>query len=98
MNIRDVIKSIFFLFPKIKKIKKFVWNRELEYDSTNTNNDWVILKLSTSLIFNDDVKPACLPNETWTPDVDGNENCYVSGWGVNEEGTVFSLNSILDSG
>ena len=53
--------------------------------------------MSTSLIFNDDVKPACLPNETWTPDVDGNENCYVSGWGVNEEGTVFSLNSELDS-
>merc|ERR1712200_259966 len=49
------------------------------------NNDFVILKLSSALTFNDDVGPICLPNPDHAPDATG-QTCFVSGWGTLESG------------
>ena len=47
------------------------------------NNDIIILKLKSSLNFNSNVQPACLPSSNWAPENDEKmkERCFVSGWG-----------------
>ena len=43
----------------------------------------VIMKLSSPLILNNDVQPACLPADNWAPENDNNlkQKCFTSGWG-----------------
>merc|ERR1712038_1022241 len=60
-----------------------VWNEEMPY--VGNNNDFIILKLSSSLTFNDNVGPACLPDPDHAPDATG-QTCFVSGWGTLESG------------
>jgi len=60
-----------------------VWNADMPYQGNN--NDFVILKLSSSLNFNDDVQAACLPDASYAPDESG-QTCYVSGWGTLQSG------------
>ena len=48
-----------------------------KYDSKKKNNDIAILKLDKNLIFNDNVKPACLPDSSVSYDGVG----IASGWG-----------------
>ena len=47
------------------------------YDRKKKNNDIAILKLHKALIFNDNVKPACLPDSSVSYDGVG----IASGWG-----------------
>ena len=44
------------------------------------NNDIALLRLKTSIIFNDHVSPICLPDHDEV--VDGTGGCKVTGWGV----------------
>merc|ERR1719266_1057330 len=61
------------------EIANGVWNAEMPYQGNN--NDFVILKLSSALTFNDNVGPACLPEPDFAPDTTG-QTCFVSGWGT----------------
>jgi len=65
------------------EIANGVWNAEMPYQGNN--NDFVILKLSSALTFNDNVGPACLPEPDFAPDTTG-QTCFVSGWGTLESG------------
>ena len=53
----------------------------MPFDQETKANDYVILKLISSLTFNDDVYPACLPDPSFAPDTTG-QTCFVSGWGA----------------
>ena len=65
-----------------------VWSNSYPYDATTSDNDFVILKLSSSLVFNENVQPACLPNySSYAPEISG-QTCYVSGWGALQSGTM----------
>ena len=48
-----------------------------KYDRKKKNNDIAILKLHKALIFNDNIKPACLPDSSVSYDGVG----IASGWG-----------------
>ena len=56
------------------------------YNNTTDDNDLAILKLTSSLTFNENVLPACLPDPSYTPE-DRGEFAVVSGWGYTSEGT-----------
>ena len=56
------------------------------YNSMKMDNDVAILKLTSSLTFNENVQPACLPDPSFTPE-DSGEFAVVSGWGTTSEGT-----------
>ena len=56
------------------------------YNSMTLDNDLAILKLKSSLTFNENVQPACLPDPYFTPE-DSGEFAVVSGWGTTSEGT-----------
>merc|ERR1711874_807827 len=58
-------------------------NEEMPY--VGNNNDFIILKLASTLTFNDDVGAACLPDADHAPDATG-QTCFVSGWGTLESG------------
>merc|ERR1711962_738923 len=60
-----------------------VWNEEMPY--VGNNNDFIILKLSSALTFNDNVGRICLPEPDHAPDATG-QTCFVSGWGTLESG------------
>merc|ERR1711962_1649639 len=60
-----------------------VWNEEMPY--VGNNNDFIILKLSSPLTFNENVGPICLPDPDHAPDASG-QTCFVSGWGTLESG------------
>ena len=52
------------------------------------NNDFVILKLSSALTFNENVYPACLPDASHAPEVETPaQTCFVSGWGTLQSGS-----------
>ena len=61
-----------------------IWNQDLVYNAVTFDNDWIILKLDSSLNFNEDVQPACLPTPNWFPELDASSRCIVSGWGLLE--------------
>jgi len=65
------------------EIANGVWNANMPYQGNN--NDFIILKLSSPLTFNENVYPACLPDADHAPD-DSGETCFVSGWGTLESG------------
>lgn len=64
---------------QFSEIERLVWNTQQPYQPGSHNNDAVLLKLKTPLTFNDDVKPACLPDADFDP---SGLSCYVSGWGT----------------
>merc|ERR1719435_749746 len=67
------------------EIANGVWNADMPYQGNN--NDFVILKLSSALTFNDNVYPACLPDADHAPEVETPaQTCFVSGWGTLESG------------
>ena len=82
--------TVFFLIifyfkkKKIRRIEKFIWNNEEEYNSETKENDIIILKLNKPLLLDENrVQPACLPTDLWpirNRDNFTNE-CFVSGWG-----------------
>ena len=55
---------------------------------SNHNKEWfdsdvAILKLSSPLMYNAHVGPACLPpNQAFYPEDNGENNAYISGWGL----------------
>merc|ERR1739846_75608 len=65
------------------EIANGVWNSAMPY--SGNNNDFIILKLSSALSFNENVGPACLPEAGFAPDSTG-ETCVVSGWGTLNSG------------
>jgi len=65
------------------EIANGVWNANMPY--SGNNNDFIILKLSSALTFNDNVGAACLPEPNYAPDATG-QTCFVSGWGTLESG------------
>merc|ERR1712037_215977 len=65
------------------EIANGVWNSAMPY--SGNNNDFIILKLSSALSFNENVGPACLPEPGFAPDSTG-ETCVVSGWGTLNSG------------
>ena len=60
------------------------------YNSMKLDNDIAILKLKSSLTFNDTVQPACLPHQYFTPE-DTGDLAVVSGWGTTSEGNKLAL-------
>ena len=62
-----------------------------KYDRKKKNNDIAILKLDKNLIFNDNVKPACLPDSSVSYDGVG----IASGWGDIDSKYFFFLISKL---
>ena len=52
-----------------------------EYNGRNLNNDLSILKLSFPLNWTESVRPACLPDVSFTPE-ENSQMGFVSGWGV----------------
>ena len=68
-----------------------IWNtsKGFEYDDTTHDNDFIILKLGSPLIFNEDVQPACLPSSKDYLGSDSTEDrCFTSGWGTLEYGKL----------
>ena len=73
----------------MKQIKSVIWNEQsgFQYNDETSNNDIVILKLSSPLSYNDNVQPACLPSSSnWTPENNSKNRCFVSGWGTTTPG------------
>jgi len=65
------------------RVKKVI--NHPNYNSKTNDNDIAILKLESPLTFNENVKPACLPDSSFTP---GHEqSAFVSGWGDMEYDT-----------
>ena len=48
----------------------------------NVDSDVAIIKLSSPLTFNSDVRPACLPSQDFYPENEGKYNAITSGWGM----------------
>merc|ERR1712051_869554 len=65
------------------EIANGVWNSAMPY--SGNNNDFIILKLSSALSFNENVGAACLPEPGFAPDSTG-DTCVVSGWGTLNSG------------
>ena len=54
-----------------------------EFNEKTLDNDFIILKLGSPLIFNKDVRPACLPSSKDYLSLDSTEDrCFTSGWGT----------------
>ena len=76
------------------EIANGVWNADMPYQGNN--NDFIILKLSSALTFNENVYPACLPDASHAPDAETPpQTCYVSGWGTLESGIPLSFSQYL---
>jgi len=82
-NIRAGVKNKNDNSGQTIDISHGVWNEEMPY--VGNNNDFIILKLASTLTFNDDVGAACLPDADHAPDTTG-QTCFVSGWGTLESG------------
>ena len=68
-----------------RNIAQVIYNNNpgFQYNDNTFNNDFVIIKLSSPLAFNDDVKPACLPSSTSYLGTSSTEaRCFTSGWGT----------------
>ena len=61
------------------------------------DNDVAILKLKSSLTFNDTVQPACLPHQSFMPE-DTGDLAVVSGWGTTSEGNKLASSYHYDYG
>ena len=68
-----------------------IWNtsKGFEYDDTTHDNDFIILKLGSPLIFDKGVKPACLPSSKEYLGLNSTEDrCFTSGWGTLKSGKL----------
>ena len=71
-------------------------NPGFQFNSTTFDNDFVILKLDSPLVFNADVQPACLPPSASYLDTSSTEErCFTSGWGTLSPGELFVLSLIF---
>merc|ERR1712064_254109 len=77
-NIAGNIESI---APQTIRVESVI--KRSDYDTDSVNNDIAILKLSSDVVFNNNVVPACLPTDTRSY---AGSNAYVSGWGTTSEG------------
>merc|ERR1719244_2210234 len=68
----------------VKKINVAEVIKRSDYTTYNTNNDIAILKLSEDVVFNDNIRPACLPTDA--SKTYANQQAVVSGWGTTSEG------------
>ena len=59
------------------------WLAHPSYDSSTTNYDFALLKLSTALSFSSAVMPACLPDSSTDYDA---VTAVVTGWGTTSSG------------
>ena len=66
----------------------------MPYNSQTVNNDWVIVKLDSSLELNDDVQPACLPSVNYLSTTETDARCFTSGWGTLSSGNYFKISRI----
>ncbi|XP_066304565.1 plasminogen-like isoform X2 [Branchiostoma lanceolatum] len=62
-----------------------------DYNSRTSDNDIALVKLSTSINYNDYVRPVCLPSE----DTAAGTECYVTGWGKLQSGFWGETSDIL---
>merc|ERR1719510_109523 len=68
-------------------ISQVISNNDLPYNGQTYNNDWVIVKLDSSLEINSNVQPACLPSSTeYLSTTATEERCFTSGWGTLSSG------------
>ena len=64
-------------------------DKGFEYNDTTKDNDFIILKLGSPLILNEDVQPACLPSSKDYLGLDSTEDrCFTSGWGTLKSGKL----------
>ena len=64
-------------------------SKGFKYDDMTKYNDFIILKLGSSLIFNKEIQPACLPSSKDYLGSDSTEDrCFTSGWGTLEFGKL----------
>jgi len=72
---------------QVKSIAQVIDNTDLPFNSQTFENDFVIIKLDSALILNNDVQPACLPpSNTYLGLGSTEEQCFTSGWGVLQPG------------
>ena len=76
----------------MRSIQRIISNPYLEYNDVTSNNDWIILKLSSPLELNDNVFPACLPSADYLNTSSTEEACFTSGWGTLESGNDKKFN------
>ena len=75
---------------QVKSIAQVIDNTDLPFNSQTFENDFVIIKLDSALILNNDVQPACLPpSNTYLGLGSTEEQCFTSGWGVLQPGDLF---------
>ena len=75
----------------MKDINRTILNTDIgfEFNEKTLNNDFIILKLGSPLIFNKDVRPACLPSSKDFLGLNSTEErCFTSGWGTLESGKL----------
>ena len=71
-------------------------SKGFKYDDMTKDNDFIILKLGSPLIFNKDIQPVCLPSSKDYIGSDSTEDmCFTSGWGTLEFGKLQINNLIL---
>ena len=64
-------------------------SKGFKYDDMTKDNDFIILKLGSPLIFNEDIQPACLPLSKDYLGLDSTKDrCFTSGWGTLESGEL----------
>ena len=73
----------------MKDINRTILNTDFgfEYNDHTKDNDFIILKLGSPLIINEDIQPACLPSSKDYLSYNSTEDrCFTSGWGTLESG------------
>ena len=76
---------------QVKDIHHIIWNTDdgFEYNDKTSDNDFIILKLGSPLIFNEDIQPACLPSSKDYLSYNSTEDrCFTSGWGTLKSGKL----------
>ena len=79
------------MHTKVKDIHHIILNTDegFKYNDQTKDNDFVILKLGSPLILNEDVQPACLPSSKDFLGLNSTEDrCFTSGWGTLESGKL----------
>ena len=72
----------------MRNIQRIISNADLPYNDITSDNDWVILKLSSPLELNNKVFPACLPEADYLDISSTEEACFTSGWGTLASGMI----------
>ena len=64
------------------------------FNPRNLDNDVAILKLKSSLTFNENVQPACLPQPSFMPE-NTQELAVTSGWGYTSQGNGLAFYALI---